>query len=76
MIRNQPFAAALVVFVLSLVAIQPAPAATAAVRAACTGDAQRLCSSVIRDAAKRHACMHAHAAQLSKGCIAAIRKGK
>jgi hypothetical protein len=76
MIRNQPFAAALVVFALSLAAIQSAPAATAAVRAACTGDAQRLCSSVIHDAAKRHACMHAHAAQLSKGCIAAIRKGK
>jgi hypothetical protein len=74
MIRNQPFAAAMVVFPLSLAAIQPA--ATAAVRAACRGDAYRLCSSVIHDEAKRHACMHAHAAQLSQGCIAAIRKGK
>ena len=76
MIRNQPFAAALVVFALSLADIQPAPAATAAVRAACTGDAKRLCAAVIHDAAKRHACMSAHASQLSKGCIAAIHAGK
>jgi hypothetical protein len=46
------------------------------VRDARRGDAYRLCSSVIHDEAKRHACMQAHAAQLSKGCIAAIRKGK
>ena len=50
-------------------------AVSASVSAACRGDAYRFCAPVIRDEAKRHACMHAHAAQLSQGCIAAIRKG-
>jgi hypothetical protein len=51
----------------------PALAASAAVSAACRGDAYRLCAPVIHDEAKRHACMRAHAAQLSAGCIAAVR---
>jgi hypothetical protein len=53
-----------------------AVATTAAVRAACTTDAKRLCASVIHDAAKRHACMSAHSAQLSAGCKAAIRASR
>ena len=68
MIRIASFAVS-----LSLILFSPALAATAAVRAACTSDAERLCGPVIHDAAKRHACMHAHAAQLSKRCVAAIR---
>jgi hypothetical protein len=39
MIRNRPFAATMIVFALSFAAIQPA-AATAAVRAACGGEAR------------------------------------
>lgn len=68
--------AASVGILLSIALSGPAVATSAAVRAACTGDAQRLCESVIHDAKKRHACMHAHATQLSKGCIAAIRKSR
>jgi hypothetical protein len=63
------------VVILSFAFAGPALAVSAAVRAACRGDAYRLCAPVIRDEAKRHACMHEHAAQLSQGCIAAIRKG-
>ena len=33
-------------------------------------------ASVVLNSSKRHACMHAHAAQLSKGCITAIRKSR
>jgi len=65
-------AAAMICFALS----GPALAVSAAVTAACRGDAHRLCGAVISDEAKRHACMHAHAAQLSKGCIAAIRASR
>ena len=58
------------------IASGPAGAASVAVRAACKEDAIRLCGSVVLNSSKRHACMHAHAAQLSKGCIAAIRKNR
>ena len=51
----------------------PVLAASPAVRTACTGDAIKFCKSVIHDETARHACMKAHASQLSKGCIAAIR---
>jgi hypothetical protein len=53
----------------------PALAVSAAVRAACAPDAQRLCAPVIHDEAKRRACMRAHSAELSKDCLAALRKG-
>ena len=58
---------------LGLAGSQPAVAVSAAVSAACRGDAIRLCGSVIHDEAQRRACMHDHASELSKGCIAAIR---
>lgn len=58
------------------IASDPAAAASTAVRAACREDAIRLCASVVLNSSKRHACMHAHAAQLSKGCITAIRKSR
>jgi hypothetical protein len=66
----------LLAVILCAAVSDPALAVSAAVSAACQGDAYRLCSSVIRDEAKRHACMHAHAAQLSAGCIAAIRASR
>ena len=43
-----------------------------AVRAACSGDAQRLCAAVLGDTKKRQACMKEHRAELSAGCKAAI----
>jgi hypothetical protein len=54
----------------------PAVAVNAAVRAACVGDAHRLCEPVISDETKRRACMHAHAAELSEGCKTAIRANR
>jgi len=43
-----------------------------AVRAACSGDAKRLCAAVLGDTKKRQACMKEHRAELSAGCKAAI----
>jgi hypothetical protein len=76
MTRSQQSAAAVTAILLQLAAAAPAAALSAAVKAACTADANRFCEKVIRDAAKRHACMHAHAAQLSEGCVAALRKNR
>jgi hypothetical protein len=77
MTRSQQAAAAVTAILLQLAAAAPASAAASAtVKAACTADAHRFCEKVIRNAAKRHACMHAHAAQLSEGCIAALRKSR
>jgi hypothetical protein len=76
MTRSQQSAAAVTAILLQLAAAAPAAALSAAVKAACTADAHRFCEKVIRDAAKRHACMHAHAAQLSEGCVAALRKNR
>ena len=45
-------------------------AAPQAVRAACSGDAQRLCAGV--PGKQRQACMKEHRAELSAGCKAAI----
>jgi hypothetical protein len=53
-----------------------ARAVTTTVRNACRADAMRLCHSVIHDEAKRHACMQAHKAQLSKACIDAVVKSR
>jgi hypothetical protein len=44
------------------------------VRAACVGDARRLCASVLRNTLKRQACMREHRAELSAGCKAALAK--
>jgi hypothetical protein len=44
------------------------------VRAACIGDAKRLCASVLRNTPKRQACMREHRAELSAGCKAAVAK--
>jgi hypothetical protein len=65
-----------VVVCLCIASSGPAFAVSAAVSAACRGDAYRLCGPVVHDEAKRHACMHAHAAQLSAGCLAAIRASR
>jgi hypothetical protein len=43
-----------------------------AVRAACSGDAQRLCAAVLGDPKAQPACMREHRAELSAGCKAAI----
>jgi hypothetical protein len=43
-----------------------------AVRAACSGDAQRLCAGVFGNPEARRACMREHRAELSAGCKAAI----
>jgi acyl-CoA thioesterase-1 len=42
------------------------------VKKACFADAKRLCSDVLGDDEKRHACMQAHHSELSKDCRAAI----
>src|SRR5215472_17714259 len=43
-----------------------------AVRAACSGDAQRLCAAVLGDPKAQPACMREHRAELSASCKAAI----
>lgn len=53
-------------------AAQSGAAPPQAVRAACSGDAQRLCAAVLGDAKKRQACMREHGADLSAGCKAAV----
>ncbi len=51
----------------------PPPAeSTASLHKACIADARRLCSAVLGDEDKRHACMQEHRAQLSKDCLHAI----
>jgi len=57
---------------------RPASAAAQAspeVQQACTPDAMRLCSQFIPDVAKITACMKAKHAQLSSGCLTAMRGG-
>ena len=44
------------------------------VRAACTDQARKFCAAVIRDTAKRQACMRKHHDELSADCKAAIAK--
>jgi hypothetical protein len=68
--------ATLFVFVLLTV---PEPAAaqfSAAQRAACGGDAQRLCSSSMADPQRLSACMNRNASKVSAGCKAAMGGGK
>lgn len=64
-----------VMFCIGLLCPAAAPAApSAAVRAACAGDARRLCGSVFADRKARRACMKEHRAEWSNGCKAAVAK--
>jgi hypothetical protein len=71
-LRNLGVVIALVAPTLAITLALAATPPTAAVRAACTGDAKKFCGAVIRDADARHKCMIEHRAQLSEGCKAAI----
>jgi len=51
-------------------AVYAAP--SAAVRAACHGDAMKFCSAVVSDDEARRACMKNHAAELSAACREAV----
>jgi hypothetical protein len=64
------------VALLGLAAISNARAAEAtyAQRIACTADAFRLCSSEMPSSEAVKACMLAHKADLSAGCVATFRK--
>jgi hypothetical protein len=64
--------ALLSVVLVPAITSQTQAAAPQAVRAACSGDAQRLCAAVLGDSKKRQACMREHRAELSAGCKAAI----
>jgi hypothetical protein len=65
------------IFGLALVAcVLPEPAASCAQRAACGGDAQRLCSSSMSDPQKLSACMQSNQSKVSSGCRAAMGGGK
>jgi acyl-CoA thioesterase-1 len=54
----------------------PVPATPPDVVHACAADARRLCADVLGDAARRHACMREHRADLSKDCRAAIVRSR
>ena len=67
------------IFGLGLVAsFAPGPAAafTSAQRAACGGDAQRLCSSSMSDPQQLTACMQSNQSRVSSRCRAAMGGGK
>jgi hypothetical protein len=68
---------AAVLFGLALLATpQPAGAQWSAVqRAACQGDAQRLCAQSLADPGQLTACMQRNASKVSKGCRAAMGGG-
>jgi len=66
-------------FGLALIAsFAPGPAAafTAAQKAACGGDAQRLCASSMSGPQKLTACMQSNQSKVSSGCRAAMGGGK
>ena len=56
-------------------ASDPAAAFTAAQKAACGGDAQRLCSSSMSDPQQLTACMHSNQSKVSSRCRAAMGGG-
>jgi hypothetical protein len=66
---------AVVALIFMIADSSPGLAVSAAVRSACRDDAHRLCEPVIRDAAKRRACMRAHLGELSQKCVEALHKG-
>ena len=57
-------------------ASQTVAAPSEAVRAACSGDAQRLCTGDLGNPEARRACMAAHSAELSAACKAAIAQAR
>jgi hypothetical protein len=64
--------AVLSVLLVPAITSQTQAAPPQAVRAACSGDAQRLCAAVLGDPKAQPACMREHRAELSAGCKAAI----
>jgi hypothetical protein len=62
--------------VASSFAPEPAAAFSSAQRAACGGDAQRLCSSSMSDPKKLTACMQSNQSQVSSRCRSAMGGGK
>jgi hypothetical protein len=54
---------------------EPAAAFTSAQRAACGGDAQRLCNSSMSNPQKLSACMQSNQSKVSSGCRAAMGGG-
>jgi hypothetical protein len=67
------------VVVLLAISFSPEPAAaqfSAAQRAACGSDAQRLCASSMADPSRLTACMRSNASKVSAGCRAAMGGGK
>src|SRR5580704_11597321 len=67
---------ATLIAMVPMLATAATPAPSAAVRAACTPDAKRLCGAVIGNPEARHKCMVAHRAQLSEACKTAIAEDK
>ena len=61
---------AMMTLLVTTSAVTAAP--NAAVRAACAGDAKRLCGDVYNNPAARQACMQDHRAEWSDGCKAAV----
>jgi hypothetical protein len=76
-VRFTRFATAAVLAVLLPAGIAPAAAAVdaGAARAACTGDAFRLCSNTIPDVARTKACLVQHRGSLSPACRAGLSGG-
>jgi acyl-CoA thioesterase-1 len=57
-------------------ALGPPTGTPESVKQACYADAKRLCSEVLGDDEKRHECMQAHRAELSKDCLHAIAQSR
>ena len=77
MIVNRLIVASVAIFGLALLA-SPEPAAaqwSAAQKAACQGDAMRLCSQSLANPGQLNACMSRNASQVSAGCRAAMGGG-
>ncbi len=62
--------------VIASLAPSPAAAFTAAQRAACMPDAQRLCSQSLASLSQLNACMSRNSSKVSAGCKAALGGGK
>ena len=78
--RSRPISACVVLFGLALIgSLAPAPAAaqwSAAQRAACEGDARRLCSQALANPGALNACMNRNASRVSARCRTAMGGGK
>jgi hypothetical protein len=76
-VMNRFVSGAALMFGLALLAT-PEPAGaqwSAAQRAACQGDAQRLCAQSLADPGQLTACMQRNASKVSKGCRTAMGAG-